>query len=441
MKQETSINKLKVKDLTTLEKLYEVAHKTDVSVIIEGPHGIGKSDSVKQFAKRHGAHLETLFLSHQEVADLIGIPHLTEEDGKPVTKWSKPIWLKRLEDAAKEGKKTILFLDELNRAPTDVRQSALQLVLEKEIHEHKLPKTKIGDEEYECFIVAAINPSDDGSYQVDELDPALFDRFLYYVLTVDPDRWLEWARKNDVHRVIIKFISEHKDRLHRPSENDKIYPTPRSWFKLSSLLKEYEETFGDEGDDATLMALVSGKIGPSIAAQFVNYYKSNSIVTTEDVIKEAEKLYKKYVIDAGIDDSVMKEEFDVDNSDYMKRAKELSSALEKAGEELKEKYIKDLEVPMIKDLIDNFKSIYLNEKKYKAGDADYYKMIPFIVFLYALPIEILASTIKGIKEQSINSDNSDVSAMFMDFAKQLPAKHLLRKIVDIVYKKENQEDS
>ena len=437
---ETAKNTIKVKDLSTLEKLYEVAHRTNVSVIIEGPHGIGKSESVKEFAKRHNAHLETLFLSHQEVADLIGIPHLSEEDGKPVTKWSKPIWLKRLEDAAKAGKKTILFLDELNRAPTDVRQSALQLVLEKQIHEHRLPKSVIDGKEFDCFIVAAINPSDDGNYQVDELDPALFDRFLHYVLTVDPDRWIEWARKNDIHRVIIKYISEHKDRLHKPSENDKIYPTPRSWAKLSDLLKEYEETFGDEGDDATLMALVSGKIGPSIAAQFVNYYKSNSIVTTEDVIKEAEKLYKKYVIDAGVDDSVMKEEFDVDNDNYMRRAKELSMALEKAGAELNKKYIKDLEVPMIKDLIDNFKNIYLNEKTYKAGDADYYKMIPFIVFLYALPIEILASTVKGIKEQSINSEDPNVSTMFMDFAKQLPAKYLLRKIVDIVYNKETTED-
>ena len=433
-------NVKKIKDLSTMEKLYEVAHKTNVSVIIEGPHGIGKSDSVKSFAKRHNAHLETLFLSHQEVADLIGIPHLTEEDGKPVTKWSKPIWLKRLEDAAKEGKKTILFLDELNRAPTDVRQSALQLVLEKQIHEHKLPKTEIDGKVYECFIVAAINPSDDGNYQVDELDPALFDRFLHYELTVDPDRWLEWARENGIHRVVIKYISEHKDRLHRPSENDKIYPTPRSWHKLSDLLFEYEETFGDEGDDATLMALVSGKIGPSIAAQFVNYYKSNSVVTTDDIIKEAKKLYKKYVIDAGIDENVMKEEFDVDNEHYMERAKALSDAIEKAGKELREKYIKDLEVPMIKDLIDNLKDIYLNEKTYKAGSANYYDMIPFIVFLYALPIEILASTIKGIKEQSINSDDSNVSAMFMDFAKQLPAKQLLRKIVDIVYKKEQQED-
>ena len=79
--------------------------------------------------------------------------------------------------------KGILFLDELNRAPVDVRQAVFQLVKEKTMHTHKLPEG--------WFIVSAINPDNTG-YQVETLDKAMLRRFCQIKVTKDADIWLSW---------------------------------------------------------------------------------------------------------------------------------------------------------------------------------------------------------------------------------------------------------
>ena len=87
-------------DIQTAKEIIEASVLADDSVLMKGPHGIGKSNIVKQFAKENGYHLEELFLSHQEVGDVIGIPHIVEKEGVQVTTWSKPIWLQRMDEAA-----------------------------------------------------------------------------------------------------------------------------------------------------------------------------------------------------------------------------------------------------------------------------------------------------------------------------------------------------
>jgi len=87
-------------NIDTAKQIIHAAAKADDTVILEGPHGIGKSDIAKQVAIEGNYHLETLFLSHQDIGDIVGIPTLIEIDGNPITTWSKPIWLQRMEVAA-----------------------------------------------------------------------------------------------------------------------------------------------------------------------------------------------------------------------------------------------------------------------------------------------------------------------------------------------------
>jgi hypothetical protein len=390
------LNAQEFENISQLQGLYEVAADTSVSVIIEGEHGIGKSQSVYELAKRNDWHVEPLFLSHQEVADLIGIPTMeTDENGQAITTWSKPIWLHRLEEATKQGKRTILFLDELNRAQTEVRQAALQLVLDKQIHEHKLPKAKIGDKEYDTFIVAAINPAD-GFYQVDEMDPALMDRFLHYRLNSNADQWLEWARIEKIHPVIIKFISNNKDKLYAKDENANIYPTPRSWAKLSELLFSYENK--NMENESILYNLICGKIGYTVGAQFMTYYKENSKIIE---VKDIEDIVKK---------------------EYPKSAKKYGEGTVKAVDNVAKKIkkeIDELEIPLLKELTKNLVNKYLTE------EATFESAKPLICYLHALPIEQLTSTIKEIQMKSEENDDNkyDILAMIS------PEKEIFRRIV------------
>jgi len=396
------MNKEKFENSSQLEQMYGVAADTSVSMIIEGDHGIGKSESVYSFAKKNNMNVEPLFLSHQEVADLIGIPTLEKnEKGEPITTWSKPIWLERMEEAARAGKRNVLFLDELNRAQSEVRQAALQLVLDKQIHEHRLPKTIIDGVEYDTFVVAAINPAD-GFYQVDELDPALMDRFLHFKLEVNANTWLDWASENNIHKTIIAFIANSKDKLYVKDPNATMFPTPRSWTKLSELLYSYESK-GVE-NHALLHNLITGKIGYTVGAQFMSFYKERANMVSVEEIENITKTEKKKLA------SKAKDEL------------ELTDGIAKKIK----KVIEDVEIPVLKDLTKNLVEKYLPEDK----DTTFEEALPLLAYLHALPVEQLAATIKDIQLKSEENGTNT----YDNLAMIAPKKMIFRRIVNKVKK-------
>ena len=183
--------------------------------------------------------------------------------------------------SAKSGRRSVLFLDELNRSSLDVRQAALQLVLNKEIHSHKLPYVKGKP----TLVISAINPSD--GYQVDELDEALIDRFLETKLEADTSSWLSWARSSGINPAILDYLTEHPDKLHWAPANG-IGATPRSWAKLSDILDTFSEI-----PPEIHYTLIRGKIGMELAAEFSQFLDTyDKVVKVEDIKASVEKSLK-----------------------------------------------------------------------------------------------------------------------------------------------------
>lgn len=361
-------------DIQSAKEVIKAAAIADDTVIMEGLHGIGKSNIVKQFAKENGYHLEELFLSHQEVGDLIGIPHTIQSDGVTITTWSIPIWLQRMNVAASKGIPTILFLDELNRAPIDVRQSALQLVLERQIHEHILPSIN----GVRTLVVAAINPSD--NYQVDELDPALLDRFLHITVESDHKAWLKWAREEDVNIIVRDFITEYPDRLYCTPADGGIGATPRSWAKLGDFMDNVTKI-----PEEILFQIMKGKIGTAVASQFYTFYKNYvDVIKLEDI--------EKIVNDNKDDDFCTLDDLATLISDKMKK----TEAIQKT------------------EMAHQFKSKYIKKKD----------MLPFLVYLYSLEMEIVVGFLKGFRKDDINGYKK-----LVEFDTLLNNKELFKRII------------
>lgn len=265
--------------MKNLELLLEVAQCSNQCVLLEALHGVGKSDRLTAFGKNQNAEVVTLHLATQEVGDLIGIPEtIVNEEGEHLTIWTKPSWLYRLEKACKEGRESILLLDELNRAPTDVLAACLSLVLDKKIHEHSLPSNK-----YETFVVAAINPAS-GAYHTNELDPALLDRFIGPIeLKADAEEWLSWARLNGIAPVIIKFIASHPKYIHTVPIDGTKGTSPRAFTKLNKSLPFVTK------ESPILFQLFKGYLGSAVGAEFRNFYLNHedmvSIKDIADIIK------------------------------------------------------------------------------------------------------------------------------------------------------------
>ena len=153
-----------------IEKAISLAMSKRLSVLLEGPHGVGKTQMVRSEAERLGLNLKYYSAATLDPwADLVGVPvptstNAAETDGARHLEFIRP----RAVDSAQ-----IIFFDELNRSHPRVQNAVMEILQFRTLNGESLPNL-------EC-VWAAINPPDDGYYDVTDLDPALTDRFAVHL--------------------------------------------------------------------------------------------------------------------------------------------------------------------------------------------------------------------------------------------------------------------
>lgn len=224
----------------------------EISILISGNHGIGKSAIVRQVAETQGVPCIDFRLSQNDVGDLKGMPfHI---NGRCVfappeffpLRESDAVDLKKLlgltEDISlgRYGDKGILFLDEINRANREVQQAAFELVLDRRLNLRSLPEG--------WRVVAAIN-GDDSIYTVNEMEPSFLSRFALIDLRPTLQEWLSWAEgEGGIHEAITQFIRKQSDFLDPTPEAIKEAAKQgvvkvhdrRAWEMLSKTIKKFE---------------------------------------------------------------------------------------------------------------------------------------------------------------------------------------------------------
>ena len=242
----------------------------DISLMIRGPHGIGKSQIFKQVADKLGLEMIDRRLSQMTEGDLLGLPELSEG----VTRFCPPDWYMAACKAPK-----VLLLDEYNRGTPEVIQTAMQITLDRELNGWKLhPETRV---------YAAVNAS--AEYSVNELDPAQADRFWTIDLEPTVEDWLDWAKTSSVDEVVIDFIRQQPRHLRHKGQMEpgKVYPSQRSWARLDQSLKHANlipsEMAGTDNKGIYFVAV--GFVGFEAASSFCDFVKNyDAQVTAEDIL-------------------------------------------------------------------------------------------------------------------------------------------------------------
>jgi len=288
------------------------------SVLLRGPHGIGKSQIVRQVAKVFGLDVIDRRLSQMTEGDMVGLP---STDGE-VTRFNPPDWFKR---SCMEP--VCLFLDELNRGTNEVQQAAFQIVLDRELNGWKLhPKTRV---------YAAVNTG--ASYTVNEMDPALLDRFWTIDLTPTVEDWATWARADGgVHEFVVDFIASNEKWLDAPKdvEPGKVTPSRRSWERLSRAL--VTAGIADQPNDPLFYPMCLGYVGTEATIAYHSFAKTiDNQVTGEEVLSDYDKVKKKVAKLGQEKQNVLIEKV----ADYI--TKTLKELTDKQGENL-HKFMKDL---------------------------------------------------------------------------------------------------
>ena len=245
-------------------------------VMLWGPPGVGKSQTVKQVADQMfgsakpakgsrkpapytNGHFIDLRLPLLDSVDLRGIP--TVENGRTV--WIPPSFLPR------EGQ-GLLFLDEIVQAPTIVQSAASSLVLDRRIGEYVLPDG--------WAVVAAGNRETDRA-ATNKMPSHLANRFTHLQFDVHLEDWVTWALKSDVHPALVAFLNFRPELLHKFDPAVKAFPTPRSWEFVSRIMKQGIT-------DECFMETISGTVGEAAATEFTGFFRVfRSLPDYEDICK------------------------------------------------------------------------------------------------------------------------------------------------------------
>ena len=238
-------------------------------VLLRGRHGVGKSEVVYQTAETLGVPVVERRASQMTEGDLLGLP---STDGN-VTSWNPPDWYRTACDEP-----VLLFLDEIDRATTEVRQGIFELTDSRKLNGHRLhPDT---------HIFAAVNGGEHGEqYQVGEMDPAELDRWTVFDVEPSVEDWLKWA-VDKVDAIVWNFINHNHNHLEHSDdfEPNKVYPSRRSWERVNECLVG-AGLLGEASP--ALFNLACGFVGFEAAVAFNDFVANyDRQVTVEEVVDE-----------------------------------------------------------------------------------------------------------------------------------------------------------
>ena len=235
--------------------------KTMPSVMLWGPPGVGKSQAIRQIARRierdtgKTVKVTDVRLLLFNPIDLRGIP--TSNADKTLAVWLKPQIFQM--DPSDEIV-NILFLDEISAAPQSVQAAAYQITLDRVVGEHRLPDN--------CIVIAAGNRTTDKSVAY-KMPKALANRLMHIEIEGSFSSWKQWAITSGVNDKVIGFLSFRQNHLmgFNSSNDDLAFPTPRAWEMVSNILN------GIDNDIDKMYSLIAGIVGTGVAVEFRTWAK------------------------------------------------------------------------------------------------------------------------------------------------------------------------
>lgn len=253
-------------DIKIAKEVIKLCLYTKYTPLLIGETGVGKSQTIKQLAKELNMIYLEIRPGQMDPGDFIGLPfienttyeellneyiktpeikyYLTDEiieniknsqlKNKKIqlTKYGRPSWMPIFDTP------TLLFIDEINRGSPEVLQANFQLVLDKRIHEHFLPKNS--------HVIAAINPNTK-DYNVTPMDDALISRFIHIPIEVSKNVWLEYAENTKYEKYIIDHIKNNERALGEIKFwKNELKPNPRCWEIVNDILIAAKQLYGND---------------------------------------------------------------------------------------------------------------------------------------------------------------------------------------------------
>lgn len=246
---------------------------------IHGPVGVGKSDIIRSCATELNVPVVDVRLATIDPVDMRGFPMPDAASG--VMHYYPPSFMPQEPKAKSKAKpknqygvEGVLFLDELTSAAPMVQAAGYELTLDRRIGEYKLPDG--------WAVCAAGNRVADRSL-VQQTPAALNNRMMHFEVTPDLEDFVAWGRANGVHDAVLGMLRWKPRRLHAfdAAQNPHAFATPRSWAKVSRIVKEAEAS---SLPTEVVKNLVVGTVGVGDGTDFMTFLRTHHMLPTLDEI-------------------------------------------------------------------------------------------------------------------------------------------------------------
>jgi hypothetical protein len=241
-------------------------------LMLWGEHGIGKTQTVYQFAEQNNYNVVVLHLATQDIADLIGIPR--EINGNTV--WAAPDWLyKAKENSEKTGKPNLFFLDEFSRGHRMVLAAMLPFLIEGKLHTHKIGLNDA--------VIAAANPPTE-NYDVQDLnDEALLDRLGHIIYRPTSKEYIDYMVKQGHDKATINILKKNPNwaKIRQFSLPFEVKPSRRS----IDYVMRYIQGKGHKWIKKHAPYVIEAYLGTSFMEEWVaEYTKSDDSITLDMIM-------------------------------------------------------------------------------------------------------------------------------------------------------------
>ena len=284
----------KLATLTLKERKYMAIMWAKYGVLnITSKPGIAKSAIGRSIADKMGFRYMDIRLSMVDETDVGLYPNVseidvTDENGTKTVKCLDFVVPRWAIEANKQP--TIIHFEELNRASQQVRNAALQILLERQIG----TDFKFNDN---VLMMSSGNLGDEDGTDVEEFDSALNNRLVHINHTLDVKEWVDDFATENVHPMIVSYINTHPEHMYKTSDNAKGYATPRSWTMMSEfIVANYGMSSSPREFLPLLKEVAAGYIGNS-AMKFITYCEDMMNINIMDVLNNFDKVkedLKKY---------------------------------------------------------------------------------------------------------------------------------------------------
>jgi len=251
---------------------FNIEHDLKYAVLGLGAPGVGKSQLVREIGLKYGYKVIDIRLAQMSEVEIGGLIYPNESRTKTV--WLAP---EILPNEERDGKNTILLLDEITSCSKRVQVAAYQLILDRRIGQYTLPEG--------CFVIALGNREDDEGVYIQLAGP-LADRFEIHYIEPDFESWKkDFAIPYGIHSYVIDYLTFKPAALHTQAEEGEgamIFATPRSWERVSDILK-----IDDDVESSIIYNKIIGNIGQREGGQFIEFCKKQSkLVSADDFISK-----------------------------------------------------------------------------------------------------------------------------------------------------------